>query len=249
MQWIVLGSGTALSRGPRTPAGYAARVGDQHLLFDCGSATMLRLGEAGIRFEDLAHVFVTHFHPDHVSDLGPLLFARNIPGADPSADLAVWGPEGIERLHADLERLYGDWVNGRRYRLAVGRFPGELRGPGWTVRSRLVEHVPGALAYRLEADGRSLVYSGDTGYCPAIVELCRDADLAVLECSLPDEMAVDIHLTPELCARIARESGARRLMLTHFYPACETLDLEAAVRRAGYHGPVVVAEDLLRTEP
>lgn len=247
LEWIVLGSGTAVSRGPRTPAGYAARIGAEHLLFDCGPATMLRLGEAGIFFENLGHVFVTHFHPDHVSDLGPLLFARNIPGVRGTAELTVWGPAGIVELHANLERLYGDWVNGKQYRLRAREFPGELDGADWSVRSRVVRHVPGALAYRLEAGGRSVVYSGDTGYCPAIVELCGEADLAVLECSLPDDRAVENHLTPGLCARIGREASVRKLMLTHLYPDCEAIDVAAAVREAGFEGPVIVAEDLLRT--
>ncbi len=245
----MLGSGTAPSRAPRTPAGHAVRVGDEHLLFDCGPATMLRMAEAGIGFEKLAHVFVTHFHPDHVSDLGALLFARNIPGVESSARLTLWGPEGIDRFHAGLRQQYGDWVDGRQYRLEVRRFPGEIRRRGWTVRSREVEHVPGALAYRIEAEGRSVVYSGDTGYCPAIVELCRGADLAVLECSLPDEDAVDTHLTPARCGRIAAEAGVGRLMLTHLYPACESIDLVAAAARGGFSGPIEVAEDLARAEP
>ena len=210
---------------------------------------MLRMGEAGIAFEKLAHVFVTHFHPDHVSDLGALLFARNIPGVESAPQLTLWGPEGIDLHHEGLQRLYGDWVCGRQYRLDVRRHPGEVRRRGWTVRSREVEHVPGALAYRIEADGRSVVYSGDTGYCRAIVELCRGADLAVLECSLPDEQAMDMHLTPSQCGRIAAEAGVGRLMLTHLYPPCESIDLISAAAGGGFEGPIEVAEDGGRSEP
>lgn len=249
LEWIVLGSGTALSRGPRTPAGYAARIGEETLLFDCGPATLLRMGEAGIDFEKLTRVFVTHFHPDHVSDLGPMLFARNIPGVDCSPELSVWGPRGIEEHHAGLRALYGDWVCGRSYRLEVRAFPGELRHGTWTVRSREVDHGPGALAYRIEADGRSIVYSGDTGYCEAIVDLCRGADLAVLECSLPDDRVTDNHLSPSLCGRIAAEAGVGRLMLTHLYPACESIDAASIAGAAGFEGPIEVAEDLARTRP
>ena len=55
-------------------------------------------------------------------------------------------------------------------------------------------------------------------------------------------MAMDLHLTPEQCGRLARVANARRLALTHFYPPVERTDARAAV--AGeYDGPVYLAHD------
>ncbi|MBI4575200.1 MAG: MBL fold metallo-hydrolase [Planctomycetes bacterium] len=249
MEWIVLGSGTAVSRGPRSPAGYAARLGSAHLVFDTGPAKLLRMGEAGISFERLTDIFYTHLHPDHVADLVAILFARNNPGVECSERLTLWGPEALPAHLESLRAAHGRWVEARHYRLEALAFPGEARGEAdghpWRVSSRPVAHTPGALGYRLEADGRALAYSGDTGPCPGIVALCRDVDLAVLECSFPDEEAVEGHLSPGRCGRIAREAGARRLLLTHLYPACEALDVAALARRE-FDGEVLVAGDLMR---
>jgi ribonuclease BN (tRNA processing enzyme) len=222
-------------------------VGGTHLVFDTGPAKLLRLGEAGIPFERLTDVFYTHLHPDHTSDLLPLLFARNAPGIRNSDRLTLWGPDGLAPLVEGLQSLWGSSVDARSYRLEVRRFPGEVRGEGWRVRARQVRHVPGALGYRLEAQGRVVAYSGDTGYTEAVVELARGADLAVLDCSFPDDQAVEGHMSPGLCGRVAREAGARRLLLTHLYPECEAIDAAAAAARE-FAGEVLVAQDLMRLE-
>ena len=79
-----------------------------------------------------------------------------------------------------------------------------------------------------------------------VVELARGAHTMLIECSFPDEMPVPGHLTPSGVARIAREAGVGRVVLTHVYPQADALDLVAEVGR-GYHGGVVVvAEDGLR---
>src|SRR2546422_10003591 len=64
-------------------------------------------------------------------------------------------------------------------------------------------------------------------YTTLFRSLARWASGAVLllaECSLPKEMAMDIHLTPEQAGELARDAKARELGLTHFYPPVETSD-------------------------
>ena len=55
------------------------------------------------------------------------------------------------------------------------------------------------------------------------------------------------HLTPSMAGRMATEAGARKLMLTHFYPDCEDVDLAAQCRRT-YDGPVILARDLMHLD-
>jgi ribonuclease BN (tRNA processing enzyme) len=95
--------------------------------------------------------------------------------------------------------------------------------------------------------GPAVVYSGDTDYSENLVELARDADLLICEAARPDEHPVAGHLTPSMAGRMATEAGARQLMLTHFYPDCEGVDLAAQCRRT-YTGPVILAQDLMRLE-
>jgi ribonuclease BN (tRNA processing enzyme) len=71
-----------------------------------------------------------------------------------------------------------------------------------------------------------------------------DADLLICESALPDAMRVEGHLTPSLAGRIATEARVKRLLLTHFYPECDTIDVEAECRKT-YNGPLLLASDLM----
>jgi len=87
------------------------------------------------------------------------------------------------------------------------------------ISTQPVKHTPHSLAYRVDTpQGRSFVYSGDTGFCDEVIHLARDTDLLILECSSPVGQELEGHLTPSLAGRIARQSGAKKLVLLHFYP-------------------------------
>jgi ribonuclease BN (tRNA processing enzyme) len=102
------------------------------------------------------------------------------------------------------------------------------------------------MAVRIEsAAGRSAVYSGDSEYCANLVEISHNADLLILECSFPEDMPCVGHLSPTLAGRVARESQCKKLLLTHFYPPCDSSDLLTPLRNE-FSGEVLLAEDLMR---
>ena len=115
-------------------------------------------------------------------------------------------------------------------------------GEGVTLEAAKVPHTPESLAYAVAHAGRRLVYTGDTGYDEEVGRWARGCDLLLAECSLPAAMAMDIHLTPEQCGRLAAVANARHLALTHFYPPVERTDVRAAVA-SEYAGPVHLAHD------
>jgi ribonuclease BN (tRNA processing enzyme) len=91
------------------------------------------------------------------------------------------------------------------------------------------------------------VYTGDTGPSDALGDWARGCDLLVAECSLPDAMALDIHLTPRQAGALAARAGAKQLVLTHLYPPVEAVDIVAVVAEC-YRGPVTIAWDGARFE-
>jgi ribonuclease BN (tRNA processing enzyme) len=91
------------------------------------------------------------------------------------------------------------------------------------------------------------VYTGDTGYSDALADWAGPCDLLLAECSLPDEHAVDTHLTPERAGRLAATAGAKHLVLTHFYPVFGDRD-PAALARSAFDGRVTAASDGNRFE-
>ena len=247
MRLTVLGSGTIVPSLRRQPSAYLLEAADLKILLDCGSGCLRRLLEAGTHPDDIDLMLFSHTHIDHTSELPLFLFsARYAPQARRRA-LRIAGSAGFVEFFAALERLYGDGISAPSYQRQVDALAdgGEMRAGGVRIRAAAARHIPSSLALRIEAEGASLVYTGDTEYCESVVDLARDCDLLLCECSFPDGTSCPGHLTPSQAGRIAAEAGARRLLLTHFYPACEEVDRPAQARRT-YSGELLLAEDLLQ---
>ncbi len=247
----ILGSGTCVPSLKRSACSVLVETGGKKLLFDSGPGTMRRLLRAGVEIFDLSHIFYSHFHPDHTAELVPILFATKYPdGARRQNPLTVTAGKGLARFYEGLRSVYGGWVELAPGLLVVDEL--DNRGPdgrecgSFTIASAPVVHNDESLAYRVTGrDGVSVVYSGDTDYCDGLIDLAREADLLICESSLPDDKKVKGHLTPSLAGRIASRAGVRRLVLTHFYPECDLVDMEAECRKS-YDGPLTLAEDLMK---
>ena len=221
------------------------------MVFDLGSGAVRGMLRASLDPFAVDRIFFTHFHPDHTVDVVPLLFAIKY-GAEEERKkpLYISGPEPFREFFDGITAIWGEWM--------IGGYPTEvnelqlmstepLELPGCALSWSPAEHRPESIAYRIEGDGGAFVYTGDTEYSESVMKLARGAHTMLIECSFPDDSPVPGHLTPSGVARIASEAGVKRVVLTHFYPAVEGLDLVAEVRR-GYDGEVVVAEDGLELE-
>jgi ribonuclease BN (tRNA processing enzyme) len=89
-----------------------------------------------------------------------------------------------------------------------------------------------------------MAYSGDSEPCDGLVAAARGADLFICEAAMPDEKKVPGHMTPSLAGLMAERAQARRLVLTHLYPACDGVDIVKQAQGT-YKGPVMAAEDLM----
>lgn len=261
MRYTLVGSGTVVPDARRGPAAHHFACGDIQLLCDLGSGTVRRLDELGILWPELDLVAVTHRHQDHVADLLPLLFAlRHTPGVERVRPLTLLGYAGFRHDLSLLSEVYGGWVLDPGFPLEVHEAPDtpiEIeRGDAWVeIAARPVVHSPEAVGYRLTlsvAEREVLVaYTGDTEESGAAIELARDADLLVCECSVADEDRVPGHMTPGGVGRVAAAAAVGRVVTTHFYPSALALGPDEIVRRirAAYaEGPVDLGVDGLRIE-
>lgn len=108
-----------------------------------------------------------------------------------------------------------------------------------------MKHIELSRGYRFQSDkGTSLAISGDTDYCEGMIELGKEADLMILECSTPDNMKLSGHLTPSECGKLAKKASCRKLCLTHFYPVCDLKDVREKCSTE-YNGELFLAEDLM----
>lgn len=246
---VVLGAGSILPRAGYGCAGYALRDtgGGPVTLLDCGPGSVRMLGAVGIALEDVRRVVLSHFHLDHCLDLFALAFARRNPAFAPAPRLELRGPVGLRRLVERAPEALGRWAAdpdaevGEVELDAAGR--GGFDADAGRFRCVATGHDPEALAWRLDvAGGGSLAYTGDTGPNPAVAELARGVDLFVVECSFPDGEGTPNHLTPTEAGRLAERAGARRLLLTHFYPSNDPDEARTAAERV-YGGPIELARD------
>jgi ribonuclease BN (tRNA processing enzyme) len=247
----IIGSGTCVPSLRRSACSVLIEMHHQKLLFDCGPGTMRRLLEAGIAIFDLTYLFLSHFHPDHTSELVPLLFATKYPdGNQRQKPLTLIGGQGIASFYDGLRAVYRDWIELAPGQLHIRELPPRrgvaLELENFRVQASPVEHNPESMAFRVDTpDGKAVVYSGDTDFSPNLVDLARGADLLICESAFPDADKVPGHLSPSTAGEIARQAHVARLVLTHFYPVCDQADLIGECRRT-YDGPLVLAEDLLK---
>ena len=235
LRFTVLGSGTALPSVDRGPAGFLVSWKQQHWLVDGGSGTLQRCARAGVSPLLLSGGVLSHHHPDHCADLVPLLFAFRVAGREHPYPLHA-GP-GIDVLLERLRTAWGKWLDfpgGLDLRLRSGatRGPTEL-APGLTLTSLPANHSAGALHLRFDAGGHSVVFSGDTGPSPALIELCDGADLLVTECAFAGPREHATHLWPEAVVDIVRASGVPEVWLTHLYPEVDPTHALSTVQACG----------------
>ena len=246
MRLVTLGTGTVALTPERVCAGHYVEAGTVRLLLDCGSGVTHRLAELALPWRQITHVALTHFHTDHIADLTTLAFAwkyGDLPGR--SAPLTLVGPTGTAALVEKFIAAFGDWLREPGFPLIIREIaPAESidLGDGTTLRATKVPHTDESVAYSIERGRRRIVYTGDTGFDPMLGEWARGADVLLCECSLPVAMAIPTHLTPEQCGALAAAALPKQLVLTHFYPPVERVDIRALVA-THYAGPVTLAVD------
>ncbi|MFZ0391286.1 MAG: MBL fold metallo-hydrolase [Calditrichia bacterium] len=241
-----LGTGTILPDPKRSCSSLLIRTAKEKMLVDAGPGTLNRLKEVNVKPQELTYIFVTHFHPDHISDLVSILFAiRNTHQEQNQHLLRVWGPRGFINFLHGMEIAYGKWMHSTNEQFKFYELKRRLLDfPGFRLIWGKVIHKNESVGYRLEIDGKVIMISGDSGYSSELIRLAKEADIAIIECSYPDELAVEGHLCPSLAAKIAKEANVRKLVLTHFYPGTsEGNVLEIAQKY--YDGPIELAEDLM----
>lgn len=248
---IILGSGTAVPTAERGAASYLLSIDQELILMDCGPGATRRLAQAGFSLNSLSRVLISHFHPDHICDLTAIIFGSSIKGYQRTEPLEILGPVGLKAHYNKLTDLWGRWIVPNDFELIFREFEtisddeAIIDLSNYRILTRVMAHSYPAIGFRIETTSGTIVYSGDTDYCNNIVALCQDADLAVLECSTPNNEKIKGHLTPELAAKISSEAQVKHLILSHFYPSCEGIDLIGQCR-IYFAGQITLAKDFLR---
>ena len=243
---IILGSSNAVPSRDHENT-HLVIVGEERmLLVDCVSNPVVRLEQAGIDFNDLTDIIITHFHPDHVSGVPLLLMDMWLMGRTK--------PINIYGLHYTMDRLenlmgfYGwaEWPNFFSvgfYRLPEVELAFVMDCSDFKIQSSPVHHMIPTIGIRVELkrDAKVLAYSCDTEPCEQTVRLAAGADILIHEAG----GASFGHSSAEQAGEIATKAEVGKLYLIH-YPTGRFAngDIAAEARRT-FQGEVVVAKDFM----
>ncbi len=244
----VLGSCGAWPEPGRACSGFLLERNGFRVVLDLGYGTLPRLLSLvdSVVGDGIDAVVITHRHPDHMIDLHGLFRARWF-GRRASPAIPVYAPPGVLERVALLEeddteavREVFDWHE-------IPAVPEDL-GPYRLETYGLPHYVPN-VGIRLSCADCTVAYTGDTGPDPALAELGRDADLYIVEATSRDQQSgtppgssAEQLLTARDAGAAAAAAGARRLMLTHFWPGN---DREKSRSEAGalFNGEIVLADE------
>jgi len=231
----VLGcSGSYPAPGAGAASSYLVRHNATSVWIDAGSGSLAAL-QREIEIGDISAVVITHRHPDHCVDLLGLFIAMKY-GTGTSGLPVYAAPEVQVALGPLIDNRWGDTFEWH----TIGDLDA-VRVDDIDLRFARTDHPPPTFAVECAADGRRVVYSSDTGpqWSPAVFG--AGADLVLFEATYRGRSDVPpFHCTASQAGQIAREAGAKRLMITHVWP---TLDAEVSLAEAAdaFAGEVLLA--------
>jgi len=267
----VLGSGGPETEDKRASTSYLIwENGRSRVIVDAGGGSALRFGESGANISQVDVFLFSHFHVDHSSDFPALVFSSWF--GNRKRPLPVFGPSGNKFMPSTTEFVH-DLFGGRH---GAWRYLSEMVEPNPEGTYQLQPHdVPPsstpvavfrnadmavyavsvvhgafpALAWRVEIDGKRIVFGGDTnGDGQGLTELASDADLFVAHNAVPEgATGVErrLHMPPSVIGAIAANAHVKQLVLSH--RMLRTLGKEDATQteiRRRFSGPIQFANDL-----
>ncbi|WP_439495924.1 MBL fold metallo-hydrolase [Bosea sp. (in: a-proteobacteria)] len=275
LAFTFLGTGAPPVSLRRAGPSHLVEAAGRKVLIDCGSGVSQRLVAAGHRGADIDLLIVTHEHSDHLVDFYQLVVSSWHQGrarpwrvmapapalANMRAQYEAFARERALRIAFEKRPdATGLDVQFEELREGVVAGLGEL-----AIDAFLVDHKPVEPAFGLAIAlaGSRIVFSGDTRLTPSLERAAKGCDLLVCEVFIDSQMPIvagvrsaqtvaavqAYHMTPAVVAQLAARTGARALALTHLVPpAADTAALAREIRAAGYAGPLIVGEDLMRLD-
>ena len=263
---VFLGTGTPNPDPHHLGPSAAVIVNGQPYLVDCGAGCVRQAAAAGLTMDRLTHLFLTHLHSDHTIGLPDVVLTPAVTGRQ--GPLSLWGPAGTRRMTELVLEAWSQDVRTRlhggepslaaAYGVEVAEFAAgpvyedeNARVSGFEVQHGSWEN---AFGLRFETPDRVIVFSGDTTYCPNLIEHARGSDVLVhevysskgLAARTPEWQAYHstFHTSSFEVGKIAKEVKPKLLILYHVLPFGRPEEEVAEEVRSVWDGDVRLAQDL-----
>jgi ribonuclease BN (tRNA processing enzyme) len=218
MQLQFVGCGDAFGSGGRFNTCFHVESAGGNFLIDCGASSLIAMKSLTIDRNAIDLILLTHFHPDHFGGVPFFILDAQLV-AKRTRPLTIAGPPGLRDWH---DRLFAATFPGDR-KLPFDLVFREVEiGARSQVRTLVItpfhvchdDKAGPCLAYRIELEGKTICYSGDTEWTDALLDAARGADLFICECYMFDKL-VRAHLSLSTLRDKLPAIGAKRVVLTH----------------------------------
>lgn len=234
----LLGTGTCLIEHNRRASSVLLDLDDTYILFDCGHGIVQRLLEVGVRHHQLQYIVLSHFHPDHVSDIIPLLHAGAWSQRDPrTTDIHIYGPLGLQKIIDGLLQVFGPQAFQQpTYKIVVH----EVTRQHFEIGAHHFDFISlppaGNHGLRFEWNDKRYAFTGDSHFHDAEIEFLRGVDLAIIDSG---------HLADTEIVQLAVSSQAKTIVCSHLYREINAQHLQSQAASEGYRGDILVGRDLM----
>ena len=208
MRLMLLGTGDSFCSDGRGSTSVLID-GSTRILLDCPPQIVYALRSNGYSPNDVNHVLISHMHGDHV--VGLVFLAECLLYKDRGA-LEIYGPKGLKSLVYNLYHMLFPKADLSK----VLNFLPDLSSLPFICTKARGAHSPPDTIYRIQIDGTTLVYSGDTTQVD-LSKIAKNADYLIHEAAETNVMVARRlkHSTPTQAARAAKRAGVRNLVIVH----------------------------------
>ncbi|MCC5910314.1 MAG: MBL fold metallo-hydrolase [Clostridiaceae bacterium] len=215
MKLTVLGCYGPYPKAGGACSGYLLQDNDTKILIDCGNGVLGKLFQYCNDLNKLDAIFISHLHPDHMSDLMILRYAINIKQmmgklANP---IPIYLPASPKE---DYDRIQYNSAFARNI-IHEGT---EIIIKDIKVSFKKTNHPIECYAMAFEKNNKKFVYSGDTRYFDGLVDFVKGSNLFLCEANVLQEHINENvpHMSARQAAELTMKAGLQRLVLTHFLP-------------------------------
>lgn len=240
---VMLGTGTPNANPDRSGPAVAILHEDNSYIVDFGPGVVRQASKAYRKYgfnqlkpKNLCISFLTHLHSDHAAGLADLLLSPWVLGR--STPLKIYGPKGLKDMAYHISKAYQVDIDGRLngfepanpdgYKVDVSEITDgtiyELEG--LKIKAFSVNHPPyESYGYKFIADDKTIVVSGDTAPCEALLREAYGCDILVHEVYSHEGLSFrnkswqqyhrSVHTSSIELGRIAQQCGVKKLVLYH----------------------------------
>jgi len=246
---IFLGTANAIPDEEHENSHMAIRSNNRFIMVDCVGNPLVRIAQAGLDYKNLTDLFLTHFHPDHVSAVPLLLMNMWLLGHQRL--ITIYGlHHTIDRMEKMMDAFgWHEWPD--FFPVVFHRLPAEkmtlaLEDEEFRIHTSPVQHMIPAMGMRVEAldSGHVMAYSCDTAPCLEVEELAANVDFLIHEAAGNSPG----HSSALQAGEVAQKARANSLYLIHYNTRDGDPKKLVDLAKKTFKGDIILAEDLMKIQ-